>query len=66
MVKEKIDEIKTDEEFEKELREKIELNKRLTEGYVHRSGIRVKATFNENGDDVTECWIRILREKLRD
>lgn len=66
MIEEKIDETTTDEELKKELKEKIELHNRLTNGYKHKNGIRVKATFNENGDDVTECWARILREKLRD
>ena len=51
---------------ESALIQKVELNKRLAEGYIHKSGIKVKATFNENGSDITECWSRILKEKLRD
>ncbi|MSU01413.1 hypothetical protein [Tissierella pigra] len=66
MNKENMDMVTVDEEVEKELIEKIDLHNRLTNGYKHKNGIKVKATFNESGDDITDCWIRILREKLRD
>lgn len=58
--------LKLSREEENILIQKAKLNKRLTEGYVHKSGIKVRATFKEKGDNITECWSRILKEKLRE
>lgn len=45
--------------------EKIDLYNRLTNGYKHKSGITVFATFSENGKDITECWGDYIKNKLK-
>lgn len=47
-----------------ELKERVELHDRLSNGYKHKNGIMVQAIFNENGDDITKCWAEYLLQKL--
>lgn len=47
------------------IKEKIDLHDRLKNGYKHKNGIMVYATFNKDGDSITDCWRRYVREKLK-
>ena len=50
---------------DKNIEEKMELYNKLKNGYKHKNGIMVYATFNKDGDNITDCWRRYVREKLK-